>query len=71
MPCVNGEFVAQVSWNEKGFWQADLFHGEYAEEPETFFTLKRGQTKEDAIARAKEKWPLAVLQVADDEDDEA
>jgi len=61
------EWVAQVSWNENGFWQGDLFWGEWADTPETFFTLKRGQTKEDAIAKAGEKWPLAELRVVADE----
>ena len=58
--------VAIVSWNEGGFWQADLFCGaaewdqwdwEDGTPPDAHFTLKIGQTSGDAFARAREKWP--------------
>ena len=63
------EWIAQISYHEKGFWQGDLFWGEYSEEPESFFTLTTKGSKEEAIARAKEKWPLAEIRVVEDDDD--
>lgn len=63
------EWIALVSFNDKGdgagFWQADLFHGEYAEEPETFFTMKTGDTKSATIDKARSKWPRAEIHVED------
>lgn len=38
--------------------------------PDSFFTMKRGDTLEQAAARAKMKWPDADIQVQDAEDDE-
>ena len=62
------EWIAQISRHEKGFWQADLFHGDYAEEPETFFTSAMGASMGDCIAKAKIKWPLAEIRVVEDDE---
>jgi hypothetical protein len=72
--------VAIVSLHEKGFWQADLFcgaaewdHWDWMDgtPPDAHFTLKVGQTREDAFARAREKWPGARAEdgyVADEDE---
>lgn len=64
------EWIAVVSYNTEGdgggFWQGDLFHGEYAEEPEAFFTLPHRGTRAQAVDRAHEKWPLAEIRIEDD-----
>ena len=60
-----------ISKHEKGFWQADLYFdgtsipiNEWESGgvvPDGFFTMKRGQTMQDAIHRAREKWPSARI----------
>ena len=60
-----------VSMNEKGFPQADLFletnHDDDLDgaAADQFFTMKRGDTIEAAVAKAKAKWPKARLMIAD------
>lgn len=68
-PADNDKPTAHVSWNENGFWQGDLFIGD-ADCPEAFFTLKRGQTKDDAVAKARASWPGVPISVIDPEDDD-
>jgi hypothetical protein len=62
--------VVVVSLHDKGFWQADFYRGASewdnfdwtnGNAPDGFFTLKRDQTMEDAFAKAREKWPGAVI----------
>ena len=48
------------------FWQGDLFHGDEATEPETFFTLGKDGTRVAAVDRAHEKWPLAEIRIEDE-----
>lgn len=64
------EWIAVVSYNTEGdgggFWQGDLFHGEYAEVPEAFFTLAHLGTRAQAVDRAHAKWPLAEIRIEDD-----
>jgi hypothetical protein len=72
--------TALVTLHEKGFWQADLFCGavdwddrdwEDGTPPDDFFTLKVGQSMEDAFARAREKWPgVQVSEGCEVEEDE-
>lgn len=61
------EWIALVSFNDKGdgagFWQADLFHGDYAETPETFFTLPSEGTRAQAVEQAHAKWPKAEVRI--------
>lgn len=67
-----------VSMHEKGFPCADLYRdvGEWDEDdwegacPDAFFTMKRGDTLEQAAARAKMKWPNADVQVQNMTDEE-
>ena len=71
-----------VSMHERGFPQADIYHGAATMDPtefrccgmspDGFFTLSRGQTIEDAKAEAKKEWPSAIIVEAetDDEDHE-
>ena len=62
-----------VSMHEKGFPCADLYRdvGGWNEDdwegacPDAFFTMKRGDTLEQAAARAKMKWPGADVYIAD------
>jgi hypothetical protein len=60
-----------VSMHEKGFPQADMYH-DAAEipawefealgmAPDDFFTMSRGDTPHDAVAKAKERWPEAFV----------
>ena len=62
--------IAIVSYNDKGdgagFWQADLFASETAEEPETFFTMKAHETRGQTVEKAKARWPDAVIRIEDD-----
>jgi len=73
--------VALVTWNENGFWQADLYKGAGSwdredwngcPEPDAFFTMAKGKTPDDAANRAAEKWPKTEIQVLalPDQDDE-
>ena len=64
--------VALVTWNEKGFWQADLYRGagswdredwNSCPEPDDFFTGKRTQNADDVANRACEKWPKTEVQI--------
>ena len=63
-----------ISMHEKGFPQADLYHdvGGWDENdwdsavPDAFFTMKRGDTLEQASARAKMKWPEAEVYISRD-----
>jgi hypothetical protein len=62
-----------ISKHEKGFWQADFYKGggeipsadwdEIGPSPDDFFTLKLGQSALDAVRRAKEKWPGALINI--------
>ncbi len=56
------DFTALVSFNESGFWQAELFDGE-SDEPETFFTMSPDATAEQCAAKARAKWPLAKVEI--------
>lgn len=64
--------LAIVSMHEKGFPTADLYIGANWDDdlegvaPDSFFTMKRGDTIEAACAKAKEKWPNARVMVAED-----
>lgn len=65
-----------VSMNEKGFPQADLFYETNWDDDldgcaaDAFFTMKRGDTIADAVAKAEAKWPDArVMIAAEDEND--
>lgn len=62
--------VAVVSWNEKGFWQADLFHDasewdawdwESGNPADGFFTMAHGASLEDAMVKAAATWPGAKV----------
>lgn len=66
-----------VSMHEKGFPCADLYRcvDGWDENdwdgavPDAFFTMKRGDTLEQAAARAKMKWPGADVQICHEADD--
>lgn len=69
--------TAIVSWNENGFWQADIFLNTEPHEIEAglasdgFFTMAREASSEDTEAKARETWPSATVIVwYPDEDDE-
>ncbi len=53
---------AIVSYNDNGFWQADLFDGD-ADEPDAFFTMSVNDTAEQCADKAKVKWPLASVEI--------
>lgn len=61
-----------VSMHEKGFPSADLYIGTNWDDdlegvcPDGFFTMKRGDTIEAAVAKAKEKWPDARVMIAEE-----
>lgn len=70
-----------ISMHEKGFPSADLYQGHsdtppdeferIAPSPDSFFTMKRGDTLMDAYEKALEKWPSAIIMIADEpEEDE-
>ena len=71
-----------ISMHEKGFPQADIYLSAATMDPDEFrccamppdgfFTMKRGQTLEDAKAHASTKWPDAKIVEAEtyDEDHE-
>ena len=63
--------LAIISWNENGFWQADLFCDPPADSkawglispmPDAFFTCARNEGPNEALAKAKIKWPAAKLE---------
>lgn len=66
-----------VSMHERGFPQGDLYCGcgdmgpsefeALGTVPDSFFTLARGRTIEDAVAHARGRWPEALVVVADDD----
>ena len=66
--------------HERGFPQADYYSGcadmdpgEFnciAPSPDTFFTMKRGNTLEAAFAKAQAEWPKAKVVYASESDDE-
>lgn len=68
--------VAIVSYNENGFWQSDLYcdadhinggDWEWLQPiPDAFMTFGKSDGKDIAIARTKEKWPDAKLEVAEE-----
>lgn len=56
-------YYISVSWNENGFWQADLFDTDYCEEsPVAYVTGKGGGSMGEIIDKAHETWgyPLEV-----------
>lgn len=65
--------------HEKGFPMADLYvgHGEtdpmefeaIAPSPDTYFTMRRGDTLEAAFAKAQREWPEAKVVYAAEDDD--
>lgn len=67
-----------VSMHERGFPMADLYqgHGEtdphefeaISPSPDGFFTMKHGDTIENAFEKAQQKWPEAVIIIAEDQD---
>jgi hypothetical protein len=67
-----------VSWNENGFWQADVYLNTTAEEwddnsgapPDGFFTGCKGESETSVIVRAARKWPTADIRSIDIEPDE-
>jgi hypothetical protein len=69
-----------VSMHENGFPIADLYRdcGDMpADEferlgmaPDGFFTMKKGDSLNQAIAKAKDKWPEAVVCLAGDDGDD-
>lgn len=71
--------IVVVSWNDKGFWQADLYRSASdlngdeiaALPPDLFCTFKRSHTFDEALALTKVRWPNAeILTVEDEEIDE-
>jgi hypothetical protein len=73
--------LAVVSMHEKGFPQGDLYLGfagidamefeRLGAAPDAFFTMKKGDTLEQAAEKALQLWPTAiVVPAADDEDEE-
>lgn len=72
--------LAIVSMHEKGFPMVDLYVG-YGEtdpmefeaispSPDSYFTMKRGNTLEAAFAKAQHEWPDAkAVYAAEDDDD--
>ena len=60
-----------ISKHDKGFWQADLYRDgcaipsadweEIGPTPDAFFTMRRGQSSMDAMHKAQEKWPSALI----------
>lgn len=69
-----------VSMHEKGFPQADFYAdaGDISADefnmlgisPDSFFTMKRGETLEAAFAKARKKWPGANVMAAEPEEDD-
>ena len=63
---LNNDLVI-VSKHEKGFWQADFYKDGKSipaadwevigPSPDSFFTMKRGQSLKDTKRKANEKWP--------------
>lgn len=72
--------VVIVSYNENGFYQADFFKsaGDIPLEewenigaaPDSFMTFARNGSLEDALTRAQERWPDAILRNAEDDKNE-
>lgn len=66
--------VAVVSYNEKGFWQGDLYcdastwdqHDWDGAIPDAYFTCKRDEGPGVAVAKAQSTWPDAELMIDDD-----
>lgn len=69
-----------VSMHERGFPQADFYQGmakydacEFrciGASPDSFFTMKRGDTIEQAFIKARKEWPNALIVPAEVEDDD-
>lgn len=62
--------MAVISWNEKGFWQGDLYLDWSPEDPEgvspdNFFTCGRTATLFDAKRQAAFHWPDAHIKVVE------
>ncbi|MCK9549148.1 hypothetical protein [Aquamicrobium sp.] len=62
--------VVVVSFHEKGFWQGDLYvdardwddhDWSNGAVPDGFFTMKRGCTEDEAVAKAEKTWPGARI----------
>ena len=66
-----------VSMHEKGFPQADYYldcgdlsaddFEELGAAPDSYFTMRRGDSIEQALAKATAKWPNAKIVIAADE----
>ena len=69
-----------VSMHERGFPQADFYQGmakydasefeRIGASPDSFFTMKTGDTLEQAFIKARKEWPNALIVPAATEDDE-
>lgn len=69
-----------VSMNAKGFPQADCYidcgdmdANEFSclgLSPDSFFTMRRGDTLDAAFAKARQEWPDAKIVPAEDEEDD-
>lgn len=63
--------VAIITWNEKGFWQGDLWHDWAPDDPEgispdDFFVCSKDSILSDALLQAATSWPDAFIRVDDD-----
>lgn len=72
----DGDLVV-ISMHEKGFPTADLYIDCLPEEeveegtvPDGFFTLKRGDSIEQACAHARSRWPGATVMIAEEPSDD-
>jgi hypothetical protein len=55
--------TSQGSINKGGGKIPSADWDEIGPSPDDFFTLKRGQSALDAVRRAKEKWPIALINI--------
>jgi hypothetical protein len=51
-----------VSWNEKGFWDAQRF---VDDEPEEWFSMPRDADRTATVERARAKWPNLPIRIED------
>lgn len=65
-----------VSMHDKGFPSADLYIGANWDDdlegfaPDSFFTMKRGDSLDAAVAKAKDKWPGARVMIAEESEND-
>ena len=65
-----------VSMHEKGFPSADLYVETNWDDdlegvaPDGFFTMKRGDSLDAAVAKAKDKWPGARVMIAEESEND-